>query len=35
MDIEAVAYSLAYHFGREMDLRMVEVESISEKLAIG
>ena len=30
VDIEAVAYSLAYHFGREMDLRMVEVESLPE-----
>lgn len=33
VEIEAVAYSLAYHFGREMDLRMVDVEAIPEELA--
>ena len=30
VDMEAVAYSLAFHFGREMGFRMVEAESLSE-----
>ena len=32
VDIDAVAYSLVYHFGREMGLRMVETESSIEDL---
>ncbi len=32
VDIEAVAYSLVYHFGREMGFRMVEVEGLPPAL---
>ena len=34
VDMEVVAYSLAYHFGREMGFHMVEVESLPEDLTI-
>ena len=34
VDLEAVAYSLAYHFGREMGFRVAEVDSLPQDLAI-
>lgn len=35
VDIDLVAYSLVYHFGREMGLRMVESDGIAEELTVG
>ncbi len=34
VDSDAVAYSLAYHFGREMGFRMVEVDSLDDGSAV-
>ena len=34
VDTDVVAYSLAYHFGREMGFRMVEVDSLPQDMAI-
>ena len=35
VDMDTVAYSLTYHFGREMGFHMVELEASPERLAAG